>query len=418
MALELQATEPRLSHEDVPRVNVVERRDDQRRQRASIFPRRQERVFAVEDFPTSDDRSVERQAATKVRSSYLQGGSLRTGSPQRGERNSSATADAEADSSSSRQGPSSPLSPQQRNRGSGGIVSSPRTGRRGSLSNMASRGGWEAARDAAASDGFGGGGNRGRGSSVEDCSRGEASHADSDSNPVYDTRSVVLTVPHCSNARTRSPHVRIHPTPTVSPLSPTPGAAPSQQSTWRSTVPLRLPALLSTPEWSIEDCYGDGGDGMGGGMGGGCGSISEFRRQRRLERDRMYRDAIGSTLSTFSQAKSSRCRAYTRSASYTLTRSHPYTHHPLTSTPDRPRAPRSRSSARRRGRSILVVGYHELGITRRTTRTLYTHCAAMPSIYPQASRRVRRPLSGASAPAPLLLLPVMPDGPPPGAGER
>ena len=87
---------------------------------------------------------------------------------------------------------------------------------------------------------------------------------------------------------------------------PPPGAAPSQQSTWLSTVPLWLPALLATPEWSTEDCYGDGGDsgdgdGMGGEDGGGCGSISEFRRQRRLERDRMYRDAIGSTLSTFSQ---------------------------------------------------------------------------------------------------------------------
>ena len=223
MTFERQATEPRFSHEDVPRVNVVERRDDQRRQRASIIPRRQERVFVVEDFPTSDDRGVERQAATKVRSSYLQGGSLRNGSPQRGERNSSATADAEADSSSPRQGPSSPLSPQQRNRGSGGIVGSPRTGRRGSLSNMGSRGGWEAARDAAASDGFVGGvGGRGRGSSVEDCSRGEASHANSDSNPVYDTRSIVLTVPHCSNAQTRSRPTRpLHPTPTVSPLSPT-----------------------------------------------------------------------------------------------------------------------------------------------------------------------------------------------------
>ena len=87
---------------------------------------------------------------------------------------------------------------------------------------------------------------------------------------------------------------------------PPPGAAPSQQSTWLSTVPLWLPALLATPEWSTEDCFGDGGDGgdgdgMGGEEGGGCGSISEFRRQRRLERDRMYRDAIGSTLSTFSQ---------------------------------------------------------------------------------------------------------------------
>ena len=85
---------------------------------------------------------------------------------------------------------------------------------------------------------------------------------------------------------------------------PPPGAAPSQQSTWLSTVPLWLPALLATPEWSTEDCYGDGGDsgdGDGGEDGGGCGSISEFRRQRRLERDRMYRDAIGSTLSTFSQ---------------------------------------------------------------------------------------------------------------------
>ena len=212
MTFERQATEPRFSHEDVPRVNVVERRDDQRRQRASIIPRRQERVFVVEDFPTSDDRGVERQAATKVRSSYLQGGSLRNGSPQRGERNSSATADAEADSSSPRQGPSSPLSPQQRNRGSGGIVGSPRTGRRGSLSNMGSRGGWEAARDAAASDGFVGGvGGRGRGSSVEDCSRGEASHANSDSNPVYDTRSIVLTVPHCSNAREPALHTSATP---------------------------------------------------------------------------------------------------------------------------------------------------------------------------------------------------------------
>ena len=113
---------------------------------------------------------------------------------------------------------------------------------------------------------------------------------------------------------------------------PPPGAAPSQQSTWLSTVPLWLPALLATPEWSTEDCYGDGGDGddggdgggdvgeggdgggagdsgdgdgMGGEDGGGCGSISEFRRQRRLERDRMYRDAIGSTLSTFSQVTTS-----------------------------------------------------------------------------------------------------------------
>ena len=74
------ATEPRLSHEDLPRVNIVEWRDDQRRQRAAIIPRRQERVFALEDFPTPDDRGVERQAATKVRSRYLRGGCPRNGS--------------------------------------------------------------------------------------------------------------------------------------------------------------------------------------------------------------------------------------------------------------------------------------------------------------------------------------------------
>jgi hypothetical protein len=161
------ATEPRLSHEDLPRVNIVEWRDDQRRQRAAIFLRRQERVFALEDFPTLDDRGVERQAATKVRSRYLRGGCPRNGSPQR-ERNS--TGDADADSNCPRQGTSSPLSPQQRNRDSVGSVGSPRTMRRGSTSNMGSRGGpSEAGRDAVASDRFGGGR---RGSSVEDFSRG------------------------------------------------------------------------------------------------------------------------------------------------------------------------------------------------------------------------------------------------------
>ena len=140
------------------------------------------------------------------------------------------------------------------------------------------------------------------------------SHANSDSNLDQDTPVFDSTLPCMKNSWPLSPHVPIHPFPTV---SPTPGAAPSQQSTWPSTstvplwqrnVPLRLPALLATPEWSTDDCYGDGGDGMGGGDGGGdggCGSISEFRRQRRLERDKMYRDAIGSTLSMFSQATSS-----------------------------------------------------------------------------------------------------------------
>ena len=77
------------------------------------------------------------------------------------------------------------------------------------------------------------------------------------------------------------------------------GATPRKQSTWHSTVPLRLPALLATPEWSTEDGYGCDGSGTDGGDGG---SISEFRWQRRLDHDKMYRDAISSTLSTFSQA--------------------------------------------------------------------------------------------------------------------
>lgn len=168
---ERQATEPRFSHEDVP-----QRREQKHLQRASIvIPRRQEKVFALEDFPTPDDRGVERQAAAKVHSSsYLQGGYLRNvPAPQRGECSNS-TVDADTDSFSPRQGASSPLSPHgQRNRGSVANVGSPRTGRRG---NTGSRGGWETARDAAASDGLGGGGgSRGRGASVEDGSRGAAS---------------------------------------------------------------------------------------------------------------------------------------------------------------------------------------------------------------------------------------------------
>ena len=73
-------------------------------------------------------------------------------------------------------------------------------------------------------------------------------------------------------------------------------------------MPLRLPALLATPEWSTEDGYGCGGSGTDG---GDDGSISEFRRQRHLDHNKMYRDAISSTLSTFSQARGSHSAHFT-----------------------------------------------------------------------------------------------------------
>jgi len=128
-------------------VGIIERPDEPRRRPGPLaLQRRQERLFAVEDFPAPDDRGVERQVATKVRGHYLQLGHRRSVSPQRGEHNS--TGDTDADGSMPRHGPPSPLSPQQRSRGSprrGSLSSSPLSVRRGS------RGGWEAARDATSS---------------------------------------------------------------------------------------------------------------------------------------------------------------------------------------------------------------------------------------------------------------------------
>lgn len=106
------------------------------------------------------------------------------------------------------------------------------------------------------------------------------------------------------------------------------GATPRKQSTWHSTVPLRLPALLATPEWSTEDGYGCDGSGTDGGDGG---SISEFRRQRRLDHDKMYRDAISSTLSTFSQARGAPTQCSVHSAQCTVHRVHS-NEQPLSST--------------------------------------------------------------------------------------
>ena len=153
-----------------PRVGIIERADEPRRRPGPLaLQRRQERLFAVEDFPAPDDRGVERQVATKVRSRYLQLGHVR-------EHNSTGDTDADA-----RHGPSSPLSPQQRSRGSphrgslsrrGSLSSSPLSVRRGSLSSRGSPGGWEAARDATSSGRLGA---ARRGSTFEEGSRGVAS---------------------------------------------------------------------------------------------------------------------------------------------------------------------------------------------------------------------------------------------------
>lgn len=102
---------------------------------------------------------------------------------------------------------------------------------------------------------------------------------------------------------------------------------PRKQSTWHSTVPLRLRVLLATPEWSTEDGYGSGGSGTDGGKNG-C-PISEFRRQRRLDHDKMYRDAISSSLSTFSQARGSHSAHFTvHSAQCTVHRVYSITSNP------------------------------------------------------------------------------------------
>lgn len=162
------------THEGV-HVGIIERPDEPRRRPGPLaLQRRQERLFAVEDFPAPDDRGVERQVVTKVRGRYLQLGHRRSVSPQRGEHNS--TGDTDADGSTPRHGPPSPLSLQQRSRGSprrGSLSSSPLSVRRGSLSSRGSRGGWEAARDATSSGRLG---EARRGSTFEEGSpRGAAS---------------------------------------------------------------------------------------------------------------------------------------------------------------------------------------------------------------------------------------------------